>query len=402
MNRTGRRSPVSAEDSFGRTLAALYSAALDDGHWLSAAALINDACGAAGHALTFAQGSSAHDAQVFFMRFCFGGQRRQDWERTYVRDYLDRDERIPHLARLTDGALTDTSGLFSEGERKTSAVYNKLMRDMQAQNGLNVRLDGPAGAHVIWIFADSASDGGWSSDQVKMIERLRPHIRQFVSVRHALVDADALGASLYGLLDNTETCVIQLDRTGRIVAANDRAGGMLRRREALSAPGGFLRATGMEENVELQRLLARAIPPCGSHGTGGSMTLRGASCATAWTIYVHPVRAESTDVHTRRVAALLLAVCPETPVWIDPDLVAQAFGLTSTESRLAAMLAAGRSASEIAAATGRKHGTVHWHLNQIFRKQGIDRQAELVRRVLSLQSISELRGREQDPPAERG
>ena len=232
-----------------------------------------------------------------------------------------------------------------------------------------------------------------------MIERLRPHIRQFVSVRHALVDAGALGASLYGLLDNTATCVIQLDRSGRVVAANDLARGMLRRHEALIAPGGFLRATGMEENVELQRLLARAIPPFGDHGTGGSMTLRGDSCSKTWTIHVHPVRAELTDVHTRRVAALLLAVRPETPVWIDPDLVALAFGLTKTESRLASMLAAGHDVSDIAAATDRKQGTVHWHLNQIFRKQGIDRQAELVRRVLSLQPLSELRRREQDPPA---
>ena len=165
-------------------------------------------------------------------------------------------------------------------------VYNELLRDMQAQDGLNVRLDAPAGVHVALLFADSAKDGGWSSDQVKMIERLRPHIRQFSSVRHALVEAGALGASLYGLLDNTETCVIQLDRFGRIVAANDVAGGMLRRRDASIAPGGFLRATGMEENVELQRLLARAIPPFGSHGTGGSMTLRGSSHFKVWTIHM--------------------------------------------------------------------------------------------------------------------
>ena len=393
---------MSAEDSFERTLAALHRAALDDTHWLSAAALLNDACGATGHALVFAQGSSVHDVQFFLMRYCSGGQRRDDLVHTYLRNYVNRDERIPHVARLTDGALTHTSALLSEGERKTSVVYNELLRDMHAQDGLNVRLDAPAGVHVALLFADSAGDGGWSSDQVKMIERLRPHIRQFSSVRHALVEAGALGASLYRLLDNTETCVIQLDRFGRIVAANDVAGGMLRRRDALIAPGGFLRATGMEENVELQRLLARAIPPFGSHGTGGSMTLRGSSHSKAWTIHIHPVRAELTDVRTRRVSALLLAVCPETPVWIDPDLVALALGLTSTESRLAAMLAAGHSVSEIAAATGRKQGTVHWHLNQIFRKQGIARQAELVRRVLSLQPLSELRRREQDPPAERG
>ena len=160
------------------------------------------------------------------------------WCTAYLRDYVNRDERIPHVARLTDGALTHTSALLSEGERKTSVVYNKLLRDMHAQDGLNVRLDAPAGVHVALLFADSAKDGGWSSDQVKMIERLRPHIRQFGSVRHALVEAGALGASLQGLLDNTETCVIQLDRFGRIVAANDVAGGMLRRRDASIAPGG--------------------------------------------------------------------------------------------------------------------------------------------------------------------
>ena len=96
-----RRSLVSAEDSFERTLAALHRAALDDTHWLSAAALLNDACGATGHALVFAQGSSVHDVQFFLMRYCSGGQRRDDLVHTYLRDYVNRDERIPHVARLT-------------------------------------------------------------------------------------------------------------------------------------------------------------------------------------------------------------------------------------------------------------------------------------------------------------
>ena len=48
------------------------------------------------------------------------------------------------------------------------------------------------------------------------------------------------------------------------------------------------------------------------------------------------------------------------------------------------MVAAGRPVHDIAAMTGRTEGTIRWHLKKIFRKQGISRQADLVRLVLSL------------------
>ena len=391
---------VSAEDSFEHTLAALHRAALDDAHWLAAAALVNEACGARGHALMSGDGHAAREDALSFFRFCYGRRRRDDWERLYVRDYSQQDERVGRLTRLPEGAVVHTHALYGESERRRSAVYNELMRDMQAQNGLNVRLDGPGGSHIGWVFADSAKDGEWSSDQVAMIERLRPHIRQLIHVRHALVHAGALGASLYEVLDNTQTCVFHLDRRGRIVAANDRARRILQRRDGLFAPGGFLRATEMKKNVELQRILANAMAPLSGPGIGGSMVVRGSSPSSNWMVHVLPVEAELTDFLTQRVGALVLAVSPANPAWIDSDLVALALGLTPTESRLAAMLAAGHSVRDIALALRRKEGTVHWHLNQIFRKQNISRQVELVLRVLSLQPLSDRRDGEQDPPTE--
>ena len=48
------------------------------------------------------------------------------------------------------------------------------------------------------------------------------------------------------------------------------------------------------------------------------------------------------------------------------------------------MLAAGHGVPAIAALTQRTEGTVRWHMKQIYRKQRISRQADLVRRVLSL------------------
>ena len=67
------------------------------------------------------------------------------------------------------------------------------------------------------------------------------------------------------------------------------------------------------------------------------------------------------------------------------------FDLTPTESLMATMLAAGLRPSEIAARTGRREGTVRWHISQIFRKQGISSQVDLTRRVLSLEGFPRYR-----------
>lgn len=378
---------MSRQDQLERLLPSLYAAALDDAHWLSAATLLNETVGTRGHTLAFATGRSQHDAAIFFLRFCFGEEHRKDYERTYLTNYWHRDERVPRWAGLPDGELVHTPSLYTEQERNGSAVYNRLLNDLQARNGLNVCLDGPGGSHVLWVLADSIESAGWGSEQIETVERLQPHLRQFMCVRQALVDARAIGASLSGLLDNTRICAIQLDPDGRVAAANDAARDMLRRRDGLFAPGGFLRATTPATNAELQILIADAIPSHTGPGVSGSMVTQTRSPSTTLLLHVHPVKAEVRDGRTHRVAALVLVVNPRTAVQIDPDLVALALDLTRAESEVAAMLAAGHTVRDIAALTDRKEASVYWHLRQIFRKQGITRQVELVQRVLSLETF---------------
>ena len=92
-----------------------------------------------------------------------------------------------------------------------------------------------------------------------MIRRLLPHLRQYVGVRQALVDARPLGASLTGLLDIRKASVIQLAGRGLIVAVNDVARDLLRSREGLSDQRGVLQAWLPADDPGLQTLVARAL-----------------------------------------------------------------------------------------------------------------------------------------------
>ena len=90
------------------------------------------------------------------------------------------------------------------------------------------------------------------------------------------------------------------------------------------------------------------------------------------------------DYGARYVAALVLIVEPRSQHRIDPGLVARTLGLTPMESRIAVGLAEGKSVREMAEATGRTPGAITWHLKQIYRRQPISGQVDLVRLVLSL------------------
>ena len=57
---------------------------------------------------------------------------------------------------------------------------------------------------------------------------------------------------------------------------------------------------------------------------------------------------------------------PASRIRIDPDMAADALGLTKMESRVAVLLAEGMSVREIAAATGRKESTIRTHVKHIF------------------------------------
>ena len=375
------------QDLFNRILALLHEATLDDAHWPATAALIDEACGAAGNELVVAEGPPG-GATIVFAGLYYRGQRHEELERDYFQNYYPRDERVPRIQPLPDSRLVHVTDLYTDRELKTSPTYNEVLLRSIAQNSLNVRLDALGESFLFWLIANPVEPGGWGSDQIKMIEHLLPHLRHFVRVRQALVNAEALGASLPMLLDNTRIGATQLDRLGRIVAANDRARAILLQGDGLFDRGGFLRARLPADNARLKKLLTRALPALGGEVAAGSMTVRRSPHLPRLVLQVNPVTVRQMDLSPGRVAVLVLVVDPVGQPRIDADLVAEALDLTVSESRVAVSLAEGKTVQDIVAETRRQESTVRTLIRRIYDKHGITRQADLVRLVLSLAEVS--------------
>ena len=381
---------MSAGNSFDRILTALHEAGIDDAHWPHVAELVDEACGLRSNSLVVGRGQSQQDGEVYLSRFCLRGERRPVWEAWYYDNYFWLDERVPRLARLTDGRVVHASKLYTSKELKTSLVYNEAMARVGYQNALHVRLDGPEKSSIYWTLGDPVDGNGWGTDQVRLVQRLLPHIRQFVRVRQALARAGAMGSSLFGLLDNKRVGIIQLARSGRILAANDRALGILRRRDGLLDKDGFLGAQLPADNTELQQLLAGALPGSGRSPASASMTVQRPATLHRLVLHVNPIDFRHQDFAAWPVAALVQVLEPGNWPPIDPDLVASSLGLTTTESLVAVALAEGTTVQAIASALGCQVNTVRFHVKQLHRKLGISRRGELVRLVLSLAGSADL------------
>ncbi|MCY4470169.1 MAG: LuxR C-terminal-related transcriptional regulator [Thiotrichales bacterium] len=382
---------MNRHDQFEQVLASLHEAALDDCLWPGTSALIDEVCGATSNCLAAGDGAAQDDIEIFFTRFCYRGQRYEQLERMYFESYFALDERIPRVRQLPDRQLVHVSSLYTDEEKKTSPAYNEALLLSDGHDSLNVRLDGPHGTNVAWQIGGPVDADGWSSARVETIERLLPHLRQFVRVRQTLVDAQALGASFSALLENTRCGVIQLDLRGRIVTANDRALNFLRKRDGLYDERGRLHAACPREDVALQGLLTRAVPPFGSQGASGSMMVTRPVAAPRLVVHVNPVGEAWTGLRSVRAAALVLTVDPAERTRIDSDLVATVLGLTPAESGVAVMLAQGSTIRDIALTTSRSQNTIRWHVKHIFVKLNISRQLELVQLVQSIADLSEAR-----------
>ena len=378
---------VNPDDAFGRILAALHEAALDDTLWPAASALIEEACGTDRNGLIVGEDFD-DDVRLHFVRHLTRGGTDEDLVREYYSVYYPLDEGVLRTRLLPHGELARVRDLYSEDERKTSPGYNEGMRLLGSRNGLRTQFDGRDGLRIVWGTGDPVGNDGWQSAQVEFLESLLPHIRQFVRVRQTLAAADALGLRLAGLLDNDRIGVVQLDRGGRVLEANAPALEILRRGDGLRDRDGALDAWLPADRSRLKRLLGRALPdPWNAAPAGGSMTVQRSSGRSRLALHVSPVGDRAADFGGRRVAALVFVVDPARRARIDAARVAVTLGLTPSEGRTAALLAEGLKVGEIAAAAGWSADYVRWLTKQVYRKLGVSGQVELVRHVLAVDAL---------------
>jgi DNA-binding CsgD family transcriptional regulator len=173
--------------------------------------------------------------------------------------------------------------------------------------------------------------------------------------------------------------VVLINERGTILHANHSAEHLLCEGGPIRSVQGILHATAPSAASELRAALALAAKhEAGIGKTGLAIRLTEPDMPP---IFAHVLPLTGSNFRTRlqpsAVAAVFIGAPPDEQD--GADTVATAFGLTPAETRVLASLFAGRTLAETAATLGIAATTAKTHLEHIFLKTGVTRQAELMR-----------------------
>jgi DNA-binding CsgD family transcriptional regulator len=178
---------------------------------------------------------------------------------------------------------------------------------------------------------------------------------------------------------------VLLNRAGKIVFANGAAQMMARAQDGFVLKRERIEAAERVDDSALQALIAGATSRNAPAGVprGGAVRLARPSGLPAFNAVVGPLAGKDSWRESGPVAFVLITDPAEAA--IPPDnLLAQLFGFSPTEVRVAERLMMGDSPEQLAEALAIRISTARWHLASLYRKTGTNRQAELVRLLLSL------------------
>jgi DNA-binding CsgD family transcriptional regulator/PAS domain-containing protein len=215
--------------------------------------------------------------------------------------------------------------------------------------------------------------------EIALGKLLLPHLRRAVTISKVLDARTIVGTRLAEALDALRCAVVLANEHGTILHANHSAEHMLDKGGPIQSAQGLLQATAPSAASELRcAITVAAANEAGIGKTGLAIRL---SEPDAPPIFAHVLPLTGSDFRIRlqpaAVAAVFIGAPPDAQE--GADAVAAAFGLTPAETKVLASLFAGRTLAETAATLDIARPTAKTHLEHIFLKTGVTRQAELMR-----------------------
>ncbi len=219
-----------------------------------------------------------------------------------------------------------------------------------------------------------------SATEARRLQALMGPLRDAARLHVELID---LGYSFPigpGGLDHSSVGAIIVNGKGQIVETNRAAERILRAGDGLLVRYDRLSASRAFETAKLASLIAAAAPNAGVASAGSMLIARGRGQSP------HVARVVPVDTwlpgYDLQMAMVLVSIPSEKRV--SEHELAQLYGLTPAESRIALALERGKRLTELVAEFGVQLSTLRTQLSSALKKCGVERQSELVRLVTSI------------------
>ncbi len=370
-------------DTVSRIIDHVYSAALDAARWPSAVVSLRK------HFDCAAAGFYIHDVGRGTLRFLHVNGVDADFQRTYMERHL-RCNPWDEPALQAPGRIRTEYTLDEHFKRpgyyRRTALFNEWMKPQDFINTMGMNLSANRRERTKVFLYRAARTGPFARADVERFTYLSGHLMNAVEVASRLAEQACRTAQALDLLECVDLGVAFVDDHGCVIEANAFAERLLAEADALRLERGRVAAAHRGDDTRLARLLRRVLAvregcPAAAPAT---VELRSRTGRAALRLRAVPLSRASDDPFCKRRAAAALVMTPkDADTTASDEALRRQYGFTAAELHLVQWLLCGLSLRQAAELSRVKYETARWHLKNVFQKTGVNRQAELVRRLMA-------------------
>jgi DNA-binding CsgD family transcriptional regulator len=359
---------------FSALVEGIYDAALDANRWsdvLEATSVFVHGC----TANLFHQSVSTNKVTHFHS---WGEDAR--YRELYFSKYASLNPLFPASAFLEVGTVHSISDVMPIEEFLASRMYREWVKPQAMLDALYTNLERTATGGAAMSIQRRESDGLFDESAKARFSLLVPHFQRAVSIGGAIDFHKANESVLSATLDRLTSSVMLVASDGRVVYVNAKAEAMLSIGDVLRAPRGRLAATDSRADRELRQAMAAAARGDTELGLQGVAIALAEQGGTSQLAHVLPLMSgDRRGILNQRATAAVFVHQVASGAPAPLETVTKLYGLTAGEVRVLAAVAETSGVSNIAAGLGISEATVKTHLQRLFAKTGVRRQADLIK-----------------------
>jgi DNA-binding CsgD family transcriptional regulator/PAS domain-containing protein len=228
----------------------------------------------------------------------------------------------------------------------------------------------------------------FSQEDCDLLGDIIPHLKRALGLQKHFVQTDFRHRSILEALDHVPTGIVIPNGDGQIRHANRAAQEIAERADGLSLTRNIITLSRQSEHKDLMMSIRRAVTSAGN-GTilpGQAISVTRDDGNTPYPALVSTLWGNNIKLGLSVLDAPLAAIFisdPDRPQEAPAALLERLYGLTPSEAKLVERLIAGDTVKDAAITNGISENTARQYLKSVFQKTGTQRQATLVKKVMS-------------------
>ncbi len=301
--------------------------------------------------------------------------------RLYFDRYLTIDPMRKACAATPEGTVAADYELYPRQEFEFSVIFREFYgpRDSIHTMGGIILCTG-TGQSMITCHR-GAKAGPFGEKEKSILRPLMPHLKRAALLHGELGSLRRQLSTFTGHLERFPYGFLLADAERRVLYSNGAAREIVAARDGLASENGHLIAMSPRSEVAFSKAMADSAA-----GRGPSvrrLEVPRPSRRKSYRLILMPIDDSGTvPLGVAVPAAGIVIIDSDSFSAPDPEVLREVFSLTPAEARVAARLALGHNAEEIAAEFKTSVETIRSHIKRIFSKTSTSRQSELVSLIL--------------------